>query len=43
MEICQEIARGTSIRVYRAGLKREGERLDFRFEQLFQTDSAPES
>jgi hypothetical protein len=38
MQICQETARGTSILIYGAGLKREGERLDFLFEQLFQID-----
>jgi hypothetical protein len=38
MQIGQETARGTSILIYGAGLKREGERLDFLFEQLFQID-----
>ena len=40
MEIGEEVACGTAIVGYRAGLQGEGERLDLRFEDLFETGLA---
>src|ERR1700716_3736418 len=43
VEIRQETACGTSILVYRAGSKREGERPDLPVQYLFQIGLCPES